>query len=1409
MPYEFVELNRKFIEYNAEKNREELAYRSYLPMWTDKAKTWMDLLNHGRVVVLGEAGSGKTCEFKAQVHTISTRNEFTFFIRLEDLVTQELAQILSLEESRKLKKWQKSEGEAYFFLDAIDESRLISFNSFEKALKNLSRSLGEAITHAKIVISSRITEWRGQADRDLIALHLPVRNREEIASNNKQPDEFDEEDEQREGPLKTELPVFVVELAPLNDEQIYKFASTYINNSEDFLEAIKESDFGAFVGRPIDVNMLLDYWIAHGKLGSLSELQEFNLVKKLEESNQNRSQSDPLDAKRAREGAEILAAASVLTRILSFVHPENSSSEETQFALNAQIILPDWTKGEIKALFARSLFDGAAYGKVRFHHRRTLEYLAACWFHRLTEANLPLVRLRSLLFRQSHGFYVIPPSLIPVVAWLAGWRPAIRKEVIKVDPGILLRHGDSALIPIPERHILLDHIVSQNRPRINEIYDLAQLRRLAHPSLSAVIIEHLLLPNALASTQLLMLGLILQGKLTDCADAVQQIAINSSIPMDVRCEAIETLAKIGNYTQFSKVIKAYLHDRQTLRLDEIKALCSNYYPSFLDENQLEDLLTKIEPPQKGIFDPIGYTLQIMAEQLSENKIIAFGDVLSRLFEKHVNSIEDVYWLYRPLATIVQRILSLQSYDPLLSEWIGYVIEQLIILSKLEENHYQEPLHLKGLEKRYSVKRYLFWNRVKSKRQKENFDDRSLHYYSLTGWKSPWSLSTDDINWLLHDAENKVLMEDQKVAFQIALQLWNSPKATRDPKLLKRIRKLAKGNTFRDIYRQQCPGLFQRLKLWANIQKDQVKWKYGSHYWQCIYHNLIRFWFRTQVLFSALWNFQTLKNKPSFSLLYRLLHSYREKKPSNRYGQYDLSPIKKHYGTWIYNATREGLKQFWKNDTSSQQQGGVCTNGTIVSLIGINVALQDGLNLATLTDAEAVTASGHALNELNGLPKWLSILALSHPKAIREVLLPRLQNEFNMPESDHYYGLLDKICYGPSEILEIISPDLLEMLKVKNPDNLRVFYLVLNILIKTQTNELLALTSQRTHNAPSSHLSGWLTIWLRLDALPALDFLEAHISSVKPDEAYYLVLRLACSLHNEWKDAKNSNIEVSFRAVPALIRLIPILYRHIRREDDLSHDGVYSPSQRDHAQDFRGSTLYWLMDSSETGAYEALLAIAELPELQASREWILAKAYEKAQNDAECIWEAVDIASFSERYERIPSSPDELFDIVSNRLIDIKDNAEQGDFSWHGMFTKNTNEKAFQKLIADKLETVSKGVYQVARELEVFDDKLPDIRIFRAGVGFVTIEIKIAHKWSYTELVSALTDQLAEQYMRLDESKHGVLILVNLVANRKWHPTPKKKLGFTALLEELGQEAVQLTEKRGCQERIIVVGIDLS
>ena len=156
----FVDLNRHFVPIakDTEPNFD------FLRFWKHKAPGWLDwseLRGHRRVVLLAEASSGKSAEFRNQAEKLSLEGKTAFCLRIEELADQGFEAALELKDAKTFEEWRNGTTEGWFFLDSVDEARL-NRKSFETALKHFNRDLDQSLERARVFISCRVTDWKAK-----------------------------------------------------------------------------------------------------------------------------------------------------------------------------------------------------------------------------------------------------------------------------------------------------------------------------------------------------------------------------------------------------------------------------------------------------------------------------------------------------------------------------------------------------------------------------------------------------------------------------------------------------------------------------------------------------------------------------------------------------------------------------------------------------------------------------------------------------------------------------------------------------------------------------------------------------------------------------------------------------------------------------------------------------------------------------------------------------------------------------------------------------------------------------------------------------------------------------------------------------------------------------------------------
>ena len=420
---------------------------------------WPELLRHPRVILLAEAGSGKTMEMEEQAKRLVRNGQYAFFVALESLNDEPFIDLLSSDEELLFNKWKaKGSQPCWFFLDSVDELKLHS-GTLIRALRHLSRAVDGYIDRARIIISCRPSDWLPEVDLVTVQKHLPIPKIQNLATTKLSDQIFiqalsrdlgvtktaeHEEDEQEEVSR-----VRKVTMLPMSDSQITLFAEqSGVKNVTDFLEEIDRQNAWTFARRPLDLEELIETWKNSKYLGTREHQHEVHVKSKIMDR-PDRPDSGVLSDVEARIGAERLALALALTHTRTIRSPEHAPDvHRVEGILEPSTILASWTDQKRRALLRRALFDPATYGLIRFHHRSIQEYLAARHLRRLRGKGMSNRALHRLLFRRSYGLEIVYPSMSVIAAWLSLWDDPVRKELIEREPETLLTHGDPESLSI-------------------------------------------------------------------------------------------------------------------------------------------------------------------------------------------------------------------------------------------------------------------------------------------------------------------------------------------------------------------------------------------------------------------------------------------------------------------------------------------------------------------------------------------------------------------------------------------------------------------------------------------------------------------------------------------------------------------------------------------------------------------------------------------------------------------------------------------------------------------------------------------------------------------------------------------------------------------------------------------------
>jgi hypothetical protein len=223
---------------------------------------WAQLEAHHRVLILADAGAGKTFEARREAERLREKGKSAFFIRIE-AITETFPDAFEVGTAADFEAWLGSTDEAWFFLDSVDEAQLETPAALEAALRLFGERIHDARERSHLYMTSREDAWEALPDRTLIDQYLPYGEPAVLSSQ-------DENDASSSATSKDPAPrgLKIFRLAPFNDDEIRLFAAHHnVSAIDDFLGEIDRRNLRTMAERPFDLRSLITKWNADHVLG--------------------------------------------------------------------------------------------------------------------------------------------------------------------------------------------------------------------------------------------------------------------------------------------------------------------------------------------------------------------------------------------------------------------------------------------------------------------------------------------------------------------------------------------------------------------------------------------------------------------------------------------------------------------------------------------------------------------------------------------------------------------------------------------------------------------------------------------------------------------------------------------------------------------------------------------------------------------------------------------------------------------------------------------------------------------------------------------------------------------------------------------------------------------------------------
>jgi hypothetical protein len=1423
---EFIDLSRNFavVAKDAEPN---LAMGRIWGRRIGGWLEWSDLLDRSRVVLLAEASSGKSAEFHNTAAALRRRGNQAFYCTIEQLADGKLIAGMDAADAAAFAQWRAGTEPAWFFLDSVDEARL-NRKKFDDALRCLSRELGAELSRTRILVSCRNSDWKGTADLTAFLSILPITPPSVPPSPPPDPDaalldpifaDREKPDDGGDKPADTTVPL-VVRLIPLSSEQQQTLAAASgISQPTDFVAAIGRSGLDALAERPGDLLELAAYWKTNGRFGSLAEMTEHAVTVKLSEIDRYRPDNSALSLAKAREGAERLAATLTLGKSFTLRAPAQEPDPELATgALDPAAALDDWTEAEINALLRRGIFNPSTYGRVRFHHRGTQEYLTAQWLDRLLRVGCPQKEIWNLLFAERYGVETVAPSMRAAASWLALKQPAFRDEIIRREPLMLIQHGDPGSLPLETREGLL--LALAERHAAGEIaddnVDNRALWMFAAPQLAPAIRRAWSI-NARPEFRFDLLRLIREGKIGACSDLARDVALDTSAQDYHRIVAALALQECEDGPSLTDLSKHLRRNASTTPARVAAEFAAVLFPKYLTLSQLITVMSRAPAPRKNTTE--GFSQQIAAlweacpladRERMMAAIVAicatppFVSDYQRVSQRHVDLAQNL----EPVARSALAGLGAKSPPRALIELLA-TIERADRHSRREDD---KP-HLSEFVRRDSaVQRELFWHDVADVRSQGRAV--TAFWHTFFGGDHLWGLGPNDLHWLRDDLAARPLEDDRRVALSAILAILRDQKTL--GKETRTLRRQLAGepallgdlNSFLAPPKKSARPRASRRK---GRERDQAK---AMQSWRRFREELIadpsQLSDPSRISTGRGW-------LPLFNLTKWLRHR-TGKDDSEAALQWRL--LGEAFPPEIVAAYAEGMRHLWRvtePERPERKPGGAVTVKwvTILSFAAVGVeAASDRDWAGKLSPDEARRAALHGCVSEQGYPEWIDALLIAHPSSVVPIVHDAFESEWLEPDNSPTQFVYR---FGSSGVESAaLRREVLNTIVRHEPPKLVTLDYGLRILTS------LKLEPEERAIVKKLALAG-LKRYAASDAVRAIRFIAMLFLVDAPGGVAALIAWLDRSprkSRNEWavqivgalfgRHDPLAPAALTNMTVPALEKLVRFIYANVKPQDDNVHEGSYTPDARDDAEGGRNAVLKALLDTAGEESHSAMIRLSRSRLVPARSLRFRELARGMAERDTESpAWSPVETLTLERRYLLPVKTAEDLYRVVLDVLDEIIWDFDNQDASSRAVLETAKHENAVQHWAAEQLRLRAHGRYHVHREAEVAEGNMPDILISGTTTPFeVAVEAKHGDKgWTLSTLTEAIKDQLAEDYLRPGNRRSGVFI-VTCHKKKRWQDSRTGKLlDFQELIERLAKFASTLTRNTVGSVIVRVRGID--
>ncbi len=1338
-------------------------------------------------VILGDKGSGKTTEIYQAAENRKKENPGSVLIyRLEECLKM-------MTQADKITAWNAYSGIRYLFLDSVDECRLGQTQSsddlFEQALNNLGGQL-KISSETKIIITSRVAEWQKVEDENRV-VDFFERTNSEIAAKIKASKEKNADKQwfNHENAESIE-PYHVFEIQEMKSHQVKRLAEKfYTSTAESRLSGIRNLP-SFFYGTPVEALDTLRYihYLADGEIDEM-EFLRVKLQSRYRELNARYRNNERLTMKQVEAFTQRAAIASLLCKTLSFRkrrYYRHALEADANTVISLEELFPESEIADINNFADSTLFiSNGQCNRIKFYNESIRDYAAFRWLQSQL-ASRPYRDICKLLFNQSEAGECYPKEnfVLPIIM-LANTDRRMQHILMKNSPDLLIKHSQYAqFLNEQDKIAVLDVLFKKYPYRLNELMRDTGYGEEAFSyyfSKDAILVDYLMpkLSESQSEFEVAIVYHLLCHQQVDKLTQDVKSRLISYIERDLDAHSEEIVdALISLFFRLQPSPSQFVSFKKKLFLKKITrntvydSFFDRAYPNYLDTEAVMDQLFRVQE--------IGYKLASILEGLFKHN--DFNDDELRKAITHLESrcehLESrcEYCLGLIVSLVIEAIKRNFELDQI-TAYLYKIYRRIITLRHSSTSKNPAIKRLRNKLSDHHTKALL--THLKDEFLREPSSSVFDHYYYF---RDDNILSHTQIINLMLDLSICPSLEDSITVkfFRFALSYSDIYQID--------IKKYA-NNPSKVVLLSQRKEQISKEQEEARIRAQPKREDLENH---------------NKNIQDMLDKLDDIKSG-DFEKRDCLISLFKETVNNSQWGEWKIEVLVENTNQVIADAFCEGMRQLWiKSVDIFSATDEYDKDLAPVILLSINLSYSSIKDKFWNEAKYARVALRFGLHEMNGLPHWYDEMRKLHPREAESIIKPYILENVG------------------SEAYMFFKP----LYKLKSCKKQFYYNLVYKTLIEsvdiTRSNFIISFLYLASHpladvNILTELITSKCSLFEEAEHLPTYVHL---INLVNPDEFISTLKRLKKegridasflnrfdahfdSFHEEYSSITNQAALHNWDYLQEFTKIWHSVkgcnYDNERDEQNFNgyvsiFDRIYSslisnlPAEND-----------WTQVAKDRAQVEKLCAIYPSRNLG---NLLLAKMDSVYYQNNSNPWREDEIIRYEERGYLEPKCSNDLFEIVVSKFKDIKHDNEAADYSNREPYKilanskdddkrkKRFKESIFQKQMLMELRLRSNELYSAVREVEVYNDKKPDLQIWHRSF-VVNIECKIVDSWSYKELREAIKEQLVGQYLKHERNTHGILLLAR-VAKKHWVPAGKTKINYEQLLTDLQAYAKEFT-----------------